>query len=169
MKRWRVRGFLFRVPTICHGDLWKGLTVLYTLKRERKCPWMVGVPNLFQRAESCGGSVACLPCRIFSLSCLLVSASGSNRERGLLVDSGWDSALALQPSGSVTLCKFLTLAEPRGDHSLLSRPSTDMLPQLKNGKARYLAQSCAYVRHSGWCLIVMWDGFQAATQVWGTS
>lgn len=90
-------------------------------------------------------------------------------ERGLLVNSGWDSALALQPSGSVTLCKLLTLAEPRGDHSLLSRPSTDMLPQLKNGKARYLAQSCAYVRHSGWCLIVMWDGFQAATQVWGTS
>lgn len=47
---------------------------------------------------------------------VLVSASRTNRERGLLVGSGgWDSALALWPSGCVTLCRFLTLAEPLGD------------------------------------------------------
>lgn len=44
---------------------------------------------------------------------VLVSTS---RERGLLVGSGgWDSALALWPSGCVTMCRFLALAEPLGD------------------------------------------------------
>lgn len=47
---------------------------------------------------------------------VLVSASRTDRERGLLVGpGGWDSALALWPSGCVTLCRFLTLAEPLGD------------------------------------------------------
>lgn len=47
---------------------------------------------------------------------VLVSNSRTDRERGLLVGSGgWDSALALGPSGCVTLCRFLTLAEPLGD------------------------------------------------------
>lgn len=47
---------------------------------------------------------------------VLVSARRTNRERGLLVGSGgWDSALALWSSGCMTLCRFLTLAEPLGD------------------------------------------------------
>lgn len=135
----RRRGVPFLISCVNHLS-WRPLTgphcLSHTLKRERKnALGKIGFPNLFQRAESCCGSQVCLPCSIFS-SCLLASASSSNRERGLLVNSGWwGSSLAWRPAGCVTLCRFLSLSESETGNRVLSRPSGGLLSWLKNRKA----------------------------------